>query len=123
MDYNPEADEINDEDLQAAADLYDRLAKKHPLETPPDNAAVQQACIVYGGNSFPGPMKKALECHLSILKRQYPVLDAAPDLFAALEAIIGTTPDRHGYGAAGACLDDAKRAAARAAITKAKGAA
>jgi len=34
----------------------------------PDNQTVQQCCICYGGNSFPGPMKEALKCHLSILK-------------------------------------------------------
>ena len=27
-DYNPEADEINDEDLEAAADYYDRLIEE-----------------------------------------------------------------------------------------------
>lgn len=32
MDYNPEADEINDEDLQAAASLYDRLTKEKKVE-------------------------------------------------------------------------------------------
>ena len=42
-----------------------------------DNNTVQSCCICYGGNSFPGPMKEALECYLSILSAKYPTLAAA----------------------------------------------
>lgn len=63
----------------------------HPLDIPPDNQTIQQAAICYGGSSFPGPIKEALLCHLEILKRKYPVLDAAPDLLAALQTFLRTT--------------------------------
>lgn len=56
-----------------------------PLDAEPDNYTVQNCCICYGGNSFSGPMKEALECHLNILKTKHPVLAAAPDLLEALD--------------------------------------
>jgi len=62
-----------------------------PLDTKPDNPTVQQCCICYGGNSFPGPMREALECHLSILSHKYPVLAAAPALLEALRAVRDTS--------------------------------
>lgn len=49
------------------------------------------------------------------------LMHAAPDLLGALEDIIGTGPDRWGYGAAANAMDDTKRARACAAINKAKG--
>lgn len=54
-----------------------------------------------------------------------PIIAAAPDLLAALRAIIGDKPvDRYGYFAAYNAMDDEKRQAARAAIDRAtKGAA
>lgn len=48
-----------------------------------DNYAVQSCCMAYGGNSFPGPMKRVLETYLSILKAQYPEIAAASDLLTA----------------------------------------
>ena len=38
------------------------------LSEAPDASTIQQCCICYGGKSFPGPMKEALMCHLSILE-------------------------------------------------------
>ena len=32
-----------------------------------DNYMVQNCCICYGGNSFPGPMREALECFVEIV--------------------------------------------------------
>ena len=59
-----------------------------PLDTPPDSHTVQSCCLAYGGGSFSGPMRDALECHLSILKARYPVLAAVPALVAALELAV-----------------------------------
>lgn len=50
------------------------------------------------------------------------LIAAAPDLLAALEAIIGNSPeDKYGYFAAHNAMDDKKRNSARAAIAKARG--
>jgi hypothetical protein len=38
------------------------------LSAPIDNYTVQSCCICYGGNSFPGPMKEALECFVEIMQ-------------------------------------------------------
>jgi hypothetical protein len=59
-----------------------------PLDVKPDNRTVQACCLAYGGNSFSGPMKEALVCHLSILKSRHPEMNAAPDMLAALRSII-----------------------------------
>ena len=45
----------------------------------PDNKTVQQCCLAYGGSSFPGPMRNALMCHLSILRQERPEWEAAPE--------------------------------------------
>ena len=50
------------------------------------------------------------------------LIAAAPELLAALEAIIGNSPeDKYGYFAAHNAMDDKKRNSARAAIAKARG--
>jgi hypothetical protein len=38
------------------------------LSTAPDATTIQQCCLCYGGNSFPGPMRDALMCHIAILR-------------------------------------------------------
>jgi hypothetical protein len=38
------------------------------LAQDPDNYTVQSCCLAYGGSSFPGPMRDALQTHLSILR-------------------------------------------------------
>lgn len=40
------------------------------LNAPIDNYMVQSCCICYGGNSFPGPMKEALECFVEIVNQR-----------------------------------------------------
>jgi len=49
----------------------------------PDNPIVQQCCLAYGGSSFPGPMRNALICHLSLLRKEHPEWEAAPELLEA----------------------------------------
>jgi hypothetical protein len=62
-----------------------------PWNAPPDSRTVQQCCLAYGGNSFSGPMKEALECHLAILKSKYPefveAVNSHRDLVEALRTI------------------------------------
>ena len=36
-------------------------------ESQPTNYAVQNACICYGGSSYPGPIKEALKCYGGIV--------------------------------------------------------
>ena len=86
-----------------------------PLDTKPDNQTVQQCCLGYGGHSFPGHMKEALLCHLSILKSKYPVLAAAEDLREACEGAYSLIAGSSYHNAA--ILDEIK-----AALAKAKGA-
>mgnify|MGYP001588134252 CR=1 FL=1 len=40
------------------------------IKREPDNYTVQNCCLSYGGDSFSGPMKQALECHRDILVRE-----------------------------------------------------
>lgn len=47
------------------------------LSEEPDNYTVQSCCICYGGNSFPGPMREALKCHLAILQSRFGGMKAA----------------------------------------------
>ena len=51
----------------------------HPptLFDTPNSSTLQQCCLAYGGHSFPGAMKNALECHLSILKNTFPHAEQA----------------------------------------------
>ena len=59
------------------------MSESKQWEITPDNPTVQQCCLSYGGHSFPGPMRNALKCHLSILRREHPEWEAAPSLLDA----------------------------------------
>lgn len=50
-------------DLKRELAVYDAV-----LSEPIDNYTVQSAAICYGGDSFPGPIKEALECYQAILQ-------------------------------------------------------
>lgn len=53
-----ELDEAN-----AAIRAYEKVLR----EAVSDNYVIQSCCICYGGNSFPGPIREALECFTNII--------------------------------------------------------
>jgi len=59
----------------------------------PDDSTVQQCCLAYGGNSFPGPMSNALMCHLSLLRKEHPEWEAAPELLKACKELADIFPE------------------------------
>ena len=68
-------------DLQIAALIQELDEAKATLSAyskvlaePIDNYTLQSCCICYGGNSFPGPMREALECFSNIMQSR---IDAA----------------------------------------------
>ena len=50
------------DEATARASAYEKV-----LREALDNYTIQSCCICYGGNSFPGPMKDALECFIQIV--------------------------------------------------------
>lgn len=48
--------------LKRVIEIYEKV-----LAEALDSHMVQCCCICYGGNSFPGPMKEALQCAIEII--------------------------------------------------------
>ena len=64
------------------------MSEKHTpgkWEVTPNNPTVQNCCLAYGAHSFPGPMRNALICHLSLLRKEHPEWEAAPALLDNLK--------------------------------------
>lgn len=90
-----------------------------PLEINPDNPTVQQCCLSYGGHSFSGPMRNALKCHLSILRREHPEWEAAPALLAACKEFVRFCESKDRRNDDGICPTKAYKQA-KAAIAEAE---